>query len=144
MISAKKVIPLHSSDHAALILHLKNRIERLEKDYDFLPKPTYLIVPSTEGSIFIDPQEIISCSAASSSCLIHLNQQKICVSRTLKWVNNQLISGHFIRIHNSHLINARKVTRYKKSGKAMIELKNGICLPVSRSHRADLENYFNI
>ena len=58
--------------------------------------------------------------------------QKYLSAKTLKWVEAQLAG--FIRIHQSILINPTHITQTisKKSGKMVIQMSNGMLLPVAR------------
>ena len=145
MLTAKKVIPLHQTDSTqALLLSLKKRIAALESKTLYNPQQNYLIVPTEEGSLFLEQQRIIHCTAASSYCEIQMQDKKICVSRTLKWVSDQLASDQFIRVHSSHLINVKAIARYKKQKNPCLELINGAIIPVSRSHRKAIESFFHL
>jgi len=145
MTTAQKVINLHPADSSyGLLLSLKRRIEQLENQTLYNPSQTHLIVPTEDGSLFLEQQQIIHCTAASSYCEIQLTDKKICISRTLKWVAQRLSANQFLRVHSSHLINTSAIVRYKKRKYPILELKNGKTIPVSQSHRSMVENFFNL
>ena len=70
--------------------------------------------------------------------------RKILSSKTLKHYSSMVEEYHFLRVHNSHVINLAYVTRYIKEGGGLVELQNGDQIPVSRRRKdAFLEMYTN-
>ncbi|HXR81814.1 MAG TPA: LytTR family DNA-binding domain-containing protein, partial [Saprospiraceae bacterium] len=49
-----------------------------------------------------------------------------------------LISYHFLRIHNSYVINLKQVSRYIKTDGGSIEMINGAQLPISRQRKDEV------
>ncbi|MBL7845123.1 MAG: response regulator transcription factor [Cyclobacteriaceae bacterium] len=65
---------------------------------------------------FVKVDEITLCEANGSYTTIYLkDSRKIMVSRNLKEYENLLIDEHFMRVHNSYLVNLREVKQYVKS-----------------------------
>jgi two-component system LytT family response regulator len=58
------------------------------------------------------------------------------VSHTLKDYESILVDYGFIRVHKSHLVNMRYVTRVDRDG--MLWLQNGDVVPVSRRRKEEV------
>jgi two-component system LytT family response regulator len=56
-------------------------------------------------------------------------------SRILKHYDNMLEGQHFLRVHNSHIINLIYVRRLVKADGGSIELSNGDHVPLSRRRK---------
>jgi two-component system LytT family response regulator len=59
------------------------------------------------------------------------------VSKNLKEYED-LLGNHFIRVHNSHLVNVNFITRIDKTDGGSIEMSDGINIPVSVRKREKL------
>ncbi len=104
---------------------------------------TKVPLPSKEDIEFVDAEDIIACSSDSNYTEVHLRDgRKKLISRTLKDVED-LLAGHaFFRVHHSHLVNLRHITKYVRAGGGYLLLSNGMKLPVSRSRREELLRLF--
>jgi two-component system LytT family response regulator len=76
-----------------------------------------LAVPTPEGISFINIQDIMRCTAKENYTVVNMiNQERIMVSRTLREFEEVLADHHFIRVHNSYLVNLKYISKYSKSG----------------------------
>lgn len=66
--------------------------------------------------------------------------KKYLVSKTLKEFEEQLTKSHFIRPHQSFIVNLNFIDKYEKSG--VIYLKNGKKIPVSSRKKEHFVNTF--
>lgn len=64
-------------------------------------------------------------------------RSSIMVSKNLKEYED-LLGNHFIRVHNSHLVNVNFITRIDKNDGGSIEMNDGINIPVSVRKRENL------
>lgn len=107
----------HFNDHNMLILPLMGRFE------------------------LIKFENIIYCCADSSYVHVFtIDGRKITLAKTLKWVQAQL-NQFFLRTHQSYLINLRLVQRYNLQD-ASLELEGGVQIPVARSMKKEVGQYF--
>lgn len=73
------------------------------------------------GYIFVNPEDIIYCSADSNySHIIFTNQKQLTVSLTLSNVMENLPSSMFLRISRSTIININFLTEIKRTEKLCI------------------------
>ena len=97
---------------------------------------TRLAINSLEGIEFLNLTDIVFCRADNNYAHIRLqNGKELCVSKTLKWLENTIASKDFVRIHQSYLVNKAFVHRYIHSDQSIL-LYDGKMLPVSRAKRA--------
>lgn len=93
-----------------------------------------LAIPTLYGVEFIEVQNLVYLSADSNYChLFFANGDKMMVSKPLKHFANILTNHHFLRIHQSYMINTSYIKSYRKGVTGSMVLKNGISLPISRS-----------
>ncbi len=113
---------------------IKNQIELLQQNIQH-PKKLLnkLAIPTLEGLLFFDINEIIHLEANSNYTNIYINDKpKITASKTLKEFEELLPEDIFFRTHHSHLINLHFIKRYIKGDGGQIELQNGTYIDVSR------------
>jgi two-component system LytT family response regulator len=96
-----------------------------------------LAVSTTEGVFFYLPSEIIRCEGESNYTKFFLeNGSTLLVSHTLKDYESILHDYGFSRVHKSHLVNMKYVTRMDRDG--FIWLHNGQSVPVSRRRKEEV------
>ena len=85
---------------------------------------------------FIEISSIIRCESESNYTTFFLaSGEKIIASKTLKEFDELLSPYHFLRVHQSHLINLEEIKSYVKSEGGYIRMKDGTCVPISRQRR---------
>ena len=100
-----------------------------------------LVLPLIGSFQVIKFEDIVYCSADSSYVNIFTTDgRKITLAKTLKWVQAQL-NHLFIRTHQSYLINIMLVQRYDLH-EATLQLEGGVQVPVSRSMKKEMGEYF--
>lgn len=92
-------------------------------------------IPSTEGIEFFFPEQIVRCESDSNYTRIFLlDNRKMIIAMTLKKVE-QLMTQDFLRVHQSHLVNQRYMTKYVNRDGYYLVMEDGTSVPVSRSKR---------
>ena len=115
----------------ALMHNLIANVSKAEQD-DYK-----LAISTVEGVFFYQPSQIIRCEGESNYTRFYLQDQRpMMVSHTLKDYETILVDYGFIRIHKSHLVNMRFVTRVDRDG--FLWLQNGDSVPVSRRRRDEV------
>lgn len=115
-------------------LQTQNQAELLQQNLQH-PKSQLnkLAIPTLDGLLFFDINEIIHLEANSNYTQIHFaGKPKITASKTLKEFEDILPESIFFRTHHSHLINLNYIKRYIKGDGGQIELQNGSFVDVSR------------
>ncbi|MFC5045957.1 LytR/AlgR family response regulator transcription factor [Aquimarina hainanensis] len=92
---------------------------------------------------FIDVDEVLYLKADNNTTdFIMNNGNKVEAFKTLKHFQN-LLPDHFVRIHNSYIINTNYVSRIH-FGKAKFAIKNSTCMiPFSKSYKNNVEEIKN-
>jgi two-component system LytT family response regulator len=96
------------------------------------PENYKLALPTTEGLVFVQLNNILYCEASSNYTIIYTPKNKYIVSRTLKQYEDLLGEHNFFRIHNSYLINLNVVKKYIRGEGGSVVLENDITLDVSK------------
>jgi two-component system LytT family response regulator len=92
-----------------------------------------LYVPTSAGIYLIPVENVLRIESDSNYCWVILkNNEKHLVSRTLKQVHNNLPKHIFIRIHNSHVVNADEIIMIEKNE---IILTGKINVPIGRKYK---------
>jgi two-component system LytT family response regulator len=110
-----------------------------------IQKNKKISIPSQEGILWIDLDDIIRFEAESNYTHVYIkNKKKIMVAKTLKSFEYQLTNTFFCRIHSAHLINLNEIDRYIKGDGGIAVLKDGSNIPVSRANKAELLTKLNL
>ncbi len=97
-----------------------------------------IAVPTRYGLAYLWLKDIHYIKSDGNYCCIHLLSDKkpILVTRNLKSFDDLLKSKGFVRIHQSHIINAIHVEEYNRSDGGFVFLSGNIQLEVSKRNRA--------
>lgn len=93
-----------------------------------------IALPLMKEIRFVDPEDIIRCEAANNYTQFYLqNAEKLLVSKGMFEYEGMLRDYHFIRCHQSHLVNKRYIkSLLKKDTIPELLLTDGSLIPVSR------------
>lgn len=142
------VKPIDPEDLEKVIDLLERRIgkdpyaDKLEAALDKLNSmgmgPKKIKLTLDKKIVFVDPNEIIYCESDGNYCKIILEDDRdLFLSQKLKQVSELLPADQFYRVHNSYLINLRKVKEFYKN-EGYILLENNVKIPVSRQKRNEV------
>lgn len=122
-VSNKTVQPTPSSQYEMLFENLKNDSDPNNR----------IALPSINGLEFIKVKEIIRCEADGRYTKFYFKKgpPKL-VTQNLKEVTSMLESYSFFRIHHSHLICIKKITKYFKGDGGYVVMEDGSTIDVSR------------
>jgi two-component system LytT family response regulator len=122
-------LPLQTNKQAEL---LQQNIQHPKKQLN------KLAIPTLEGLLFFDINDIIQLEANSNYTIIHFSgKEKITASKTLKDFEDILPTDTFFRTHHSHLINLNYIKKYIKGDGGQIEMQNGNYVDVSRRKKEE-------
>lgn len=120
---------------ASLLQNLKSEAET--------GRPDKITLATKESLELVAPAEILYCESDSNYTMVYLaDGRKKLISRTLRDFEEMLTAFHFFRTHNSFLVNMNEVREYVKTDGGYIVLKNKQKIPVSKSKRERLMEYF--
>ncbi len=110
--------------------------------------PSYkkrIALTTSESLIFVDPENIIYCESSSNYTFFHLNtnEKKMLVAKTLKDVEEILVSYDFFRIHNSYLVNMKHIKEFVRGSGGYVVMSDGNHLTVSRTRKDEFFEMFS-
>ena len=102
-------------------------------------RPDKICLATTTGMEFIEIKDVIACKADGSyTCFMMDNGEVPMVSKHLKEYEQMLAEYNFMRVHNSYLINLRKVKKYVKSDGGYLIMENDLQVNISPRKKEDL------
>ena len=128
---------LPKDDHSVLLQSLQNALSAPGL-------PDKLVLKTQDSIHVVKIEDIIYCMSDGSYTHIITTDQKIVVSKLIKEYAEILKDHHFIRIHQSYLINMNRLVKYNKEG--YVHLENAISLPVAARRKEqflqELDRFF--
>ena len=101
-------------------------------------KSKKLILPTKDGLSIIDLDELIRCEASRNYTTCYLtNEREQIVSKPIGIFEEILSDYHFVRAHNTHLINLKYVSKYIKGKGGVIIMKDNTEISVSKTRKID-------
>lgn len=95
-----------------------------------------IAIPIEGKLIFVNTENIIYCESDGNYCRIHLVDKKpLFISKKLKEIQAILPENDFFRVHNSYVINLKRVSEYLKAD-GYVVLDNQKEIPVSRNKKS--------
>ncbi len=102
-----------------------------------------IVLPTLDGFIVTQILDVIRCEADKNYTTVMLaSGEKIMVSKTLKEYEELLHDFDFLRVHQSHLINAAHVQRYIKGSGGYVKMSDDAIIEVSRRKKEQLVQRF--
>ncbi|MEW4923621.1 response regulator [Algibacter sp. 2305UL17-15] len=99
-----------------------------------------LFIKNKSEFIKINKADILYFEASDFYCFAHTLERKVLISRTLKYVQNNISDSSFIRVHRSYIINIKKIEALY-DGYLTINKKT---IPVSKSNKEKLLNSLSL
>jgi len=102
-------------------------------------RPEKICLATTAGMEFIAIQDILVCKADGSYTSFLLeNNETLLVSKHLKEYENLLAEHQFMRVHNSYVVNLKKVKKYVKSDGGHLIMNNDLQVNILPRKKDDL------
>ncbi|MGM0634532.1 MAG: LytR/AlgR family response regulator transcription factor [Bacteroidota bacterium] len=96
-----------------------------------------IAIPFEGKLVFVNTEHIIYCKSDGNYCKVYLVDKKpLFISKKLKEIQVLLPEEDFLRIHNSYIVNLKKVSEYLKTD-GYVVLDNQVKIPVSRTRKAE-------
>lgn len=130
--------PIIDEDLVRAVNRVKERTQNGSED-EVTFQIDKLAIGSIDGIELIDYADILHCQSESNyTRIFKADGTENLVSKTLKEVESKLPAGQFLRVHNSHLVQIRAITKYIKGAGGILVLKGGQEVPVSRQKKPDV------
>ena len=103
-----------------------------------------IVLKTSESIHLVHVNDIIKCEADNNySTFFLVDGKKIVISKGLKEYEEMLGELGFFRVHQSHLINLKFVSRYDKRDGGFVVLKDESHVPVSQRKKQKLLEFFD-
>ncbi len=147
--------PIHEKDLNAAVEKVRANLLETNQKPDALTilKDIYenrvsrLVLPTRNSIDYILVQDVLYVEASSNNSIITLlNGKTTLVNKALKDYELQLCKSesHFIRIHNSFIINMNYVTRYIRENGGYAVMKNEKSIPISKHKKEEFLKLINL
>ncbi len=108
-------------------------MENVEPRLIFSGAASRLLVPTSDGSIYLPCEGIIRLQAEGSYTLIHTESgERHLTCKGIGVLYDKLPSTRFLRCHHAHVINLQKVRKLIRNGGYRAQMLNGDLVEVSR------------
>ena len=108
------------------------------------PEKLKLAVPTKNGTLFINEQDIIYCQANGSYTQIHTAENNtLLITKGLHKIKHSL-SAEFVRIHHSYIVNLHHVVGYSIDKPNSVTLTDGTVLNVSRNRKKSFLDCYKV
>jgi two-component system, LytTR family, response regulator len=103
-----------------------------------------IALPDADEVRYINIEDIVFCKSNNSYTVFHVAgiHHPITVSKPISEYEELLQPYHFIRIHQSYLINKNKIQSFKKDDGGSLLMENGSVIPVSRQRKHLLRDLY--
>jgi two-component system LytT family response regulator len=102
-------------------------------------RPKKISLNTLDKIIVVGLNEIIRCKSDNNYTEFYFeNGRKLLVTKTLKYYADILKEYHFLRVHQSHLVNTQYIKEYIKSDGGYLILKDNSNIPVSVRKRHEV------
>jgi two-component system, LytTR family, response regulator len=96
------------------------------------------------GMVFVKIEDILYCESSGNYTQFYLTgKRSILVSRQLGDYEKLLPGGHFMRIHDKHIINLQYIKEYHKGSGGDVVLENGTTLAVAARRKDEFLSLFD-
>lgn len=98
-----------------------------------------IALPTLEGLVFIEVNEIIRCEAEGNYTHIFFTDKRksLLTTRKIKEFEELLADYDFFRVHRSHLINLNEIEKYHKGQGGYVVMTDGSSIDVARRKKDD-------
>ena len=99
-----------------------------------------IALPSAQEIKYVNPADIIRCESTNNYTTFHfISGEKLIVSKPIYFYEDLLQDYHFIRCHQSHLVNKKFITSFVKEDGGYLLLKDNTQLPISKQKKESLK-----
>lgn len=100
-----------------------------------------ITIPQRSGIKIIETKTIVHLESKGNYTILNFKENEPFLdSRTLK-VYQEILPEHFLRVHNSHIVNGREIVEYTTEDGHSLILRNKKMIPVSRTFLKNVKDY---
>jgi two-component system LytT family response regulator len=111
---------------------------------DQLKSSKKIALPTNEGISFLSVEQIIRVESDDNYSFVYLSSgEKVCITKTLKQVEESLSGQPFYRVHQSHLVNLNHIVKYLKDGGGFLVMSDKTTITVARQRKDGFMEMFS-
>lgn len=101
-------------------------------------------LPTSDGISFLNVDQVVRVESDSNySYVFLLNGDKVCITKTLKQIEESLTGHPFYRVHQSHLVNLNHIVKYMKDGGGYLVMSDQTTITVARQRKDGFMEMFS-
>lgn len=101
-------------------------------------------LPTNDGISFLNVDQIVRVESDSNYSYVFLeNGEKVCITKTLKQIEESLEGQPFYRVHQSHLVNLNHIIKYMKDGGGYLVMSDNTTITVARQRKDGFMEMFS-
>lgn len=118
--------------------------ELLQVFKDQLRSNKKIALPTNEGISFLNVDEIVRVESDSNYSFVCLaSKEKVCITKTLKQIEEALEGHPFYRVHQSHLVNLNHILKFVKDGGGYLVMSDNETITVARQRKDGFMDMFS-
>jgi two-component system, LytTR family, response regulator len=103
-----------------------------------------IALPTNEGISFLNVDQIVRVESDSNYSYVFLQTgEKVCITKTLKQIEESLEGQPFYRVHQSHLVNLNHIVKYLKDGGGYLVMSDKTTITVARQRKDGFMEMFS-
>jgi two-component system, LytTR family, response regulator len=143
--------PIDPVELKATVEKAAQKVQVVQQQLDLLKqqllssrRSSKIALPQLNGFIIADIEQIIYCESDSNYTRFHMkNNEQYLICRSLGEVESLLEGYTFFRPHKQFLVNTDEIKRVVRDEGTVLELSNGMQVPVSRQKLDGVKQIFN-
>lgn len=122
-------------------LALEHLLKSIKNPHQQLSK---IALPSTNGLAFVPVENIIRFESDSNYTDAFLvNGEKVCITKTLKQIEESLEGHPFYRVHQSHFVNLNHIKEFVRDGGGYLVMSDKTTITVARQRKDGFMEMFS-
>lgn len=101
-------------------------------------------LPTNDGISFLNVDQIVRVESDSNYSYVFLEKgEKVCITKTLKQIEESLEGQPFYRVHQSHLVNLNHIVKYMRDGGGYLVMSDNTTITVARQRKDGFMEMFS-
>jgi two-component system, LytTR family, response regulator len=103
-----------------------------------------IALPTSDGITFLNVDQIVRVESESNYSFVHLfTGENICITKTLKQIEESLEGQPFYRVHQSHLVNLNHIVKYVRDDGGYLVMSDKTTITVARQRKDGFMDLFS-
>lgn len=103
-----------------------------------------IALPTNDGISFLNVDQIVRVESESNySFVFLLTGEKVCITKTLKQIEESLASQPFYRVHQSHLVNLNHIIKYVRDDGGYLVMSDKKTITIARQRKDGFMDLFS-